>query len=137
MYGYDPLHIHDEISMFLTISTKIVLVKTHVYMKLQKPKWYFPKWKLFYKNSSKSCVWVYMNLSNPQTNLSFIFYIKIKSWHLQTWHKSSWKSSLEGLLLLLDLVQTLIQWTRLLLSTWCNLDEWTLESTRANSKTWF
>ena len=27
MYGYDPLHIHDEISMFLTLSSKTVLVK--------------------------------------------------------------------------------------------------------------
>ena len=31
MYGYDLLHIHDEISIFLTISTKMVLVK-HMYI---------------------------------------------------------------------------------------------------------
>ena len=117
----------------------MVLVKTHIYMKLQNQNGIFLKNENSFNsfinthiNLVCECIWY---LTNPPTNLSFTFYLKIKSWHFQTWHKSSWKTSLEGLLLLLDLVQTLIEWARLLLSTWCNLDARALESTRASSKT--
>jgi len=75
------------------------------------PKWkhfcILPKWKFFYENSSKSCVWVYMvYLSNPPTILSFTFYLK------QNLNKTNLDTSLLlkvfiwSLLLFLDLVQT-------------------------------
>ena len=35
MYGYDPLQIYDEISIFLTLSSKIVLIKHKYILKLK------------------------------------------------------------------------------------------------------
>ena len=49
VYRYDPLHIYDEISMFVTFSSKMVFVKTYVYMKLQKSKRYFQNENSFKK----------------------------------------------------------------------------------------
>ena len=43
VYGYESLHMYDEISMFLTISTKMVLVKTYVNMKFKNQTGIFPK----------------------------------------------------------------------------------------------
>ena len=56
VYGYDPLHNQDEISMFLTISINLVLVERckHEY---QKPNMYFSKRKSFVKTKlSRVCV---------------------------------------------------------------------------------
>ena len=86
MYGYDPLHIHDEISMFLAINTKMVMVKTHVYMKSKNQTGILPKWKSLFQNENsfmkthlnQECVYM-IYLSNPPTILSFTFYLKTKS----------------------------------------------------------
>ena len=69
-------------------------------------------------------------LEQSTTNLSFTYYLKQKILTLK-----KLDSSLENLLLLLDLVQILIQRATLLLSTRCDLDAQTLESTRASFKT--
>ena len=76
MYGYDLLHIHDEISMFLTISTKNGFGLRHVYFEFQKPNRYFSKWKSFYENTNKSwvcvciCTWAIHQLFFPLQFLS-------------------------------------------------------------------
>ena len=63
-------------------------------MKLTNQTGIFLKQKLFYKNTYKSCVWVYMNLSNSPISLSFTFYLKTNLDTYKTRHKS-----LENLLL--------------------------------------
>ena len=51
MYGYDPLHIYDAISMFLTLSTKMVLVKpTHI-LNSKNQTDIFLELKIFYENT--------------------------------------------------------------------------------------
>ena len=59
MHGYDPLHIYDEISMFLTLSTKMVLIKHMYILKFKNQTGIFLKLKFFYENTSKDCVSVY------------------------------------------------------------------------------
>ena len=55
MYGYDPLHIYDEISMFLTLSSKISFDKHKYIMKLKKQTGIFQNENSFMK-THKSCV---------------------------------------------------------------------------------
>ena len=147
MYGYEPLHIHGEISMFLTLSSKTVLVNNTCILWIPKTKpvffkkktlLYFSKNKnYFMKNSSKPRVCVCkIYLSNPPTILSFTFYLKTKSYKNKPRHKSwSWslhlKSSSPSWL-----GPNMIHRARLLLSTWCGLDAQALESNRVSSKTW-
>ena len=77
MYEYDPLHIYDEISMFLTISTKMVLVKTCILWVPKNQTGIFPNENPFMKTQiNLECVCVCMYLSNPPTILSFTFYLK-------------------------------------------------------------
>ena len=62
----------------------MVLVKTHVYMKLKKSKWYFFKMNSFiitHLNFMCECI---RYLSIPPTNLSFTFYLKNKILTKQT-----------------------------------------------------
>ena len=79
VYGYDPLHIHGEISMLLTLSTKSVLVNNTCILWIPKTKpvfcqneTSFLKWKFFYENSSKSRVCVY-NILEQSTNYSILY----------------------------------------------------------------
>ena len=67
----------------------MVLVK-HVYILNSKNQTgIFLELKIFYENTYKSYVWVYMKLSNPPTNLSFTFYLKINLNTYKPKHKSS------------------------------------------------
>ena len=97
---------------------------------------FFPNENPFMKthmNLVCECMWY---LSNPATNLSFTFYLKTNLTKTNLDTSLLLKGFTWSLHLLLDLVQTLIQRARLLLSTWCGLDAQALKSTRASSKTW-
>ena len=56
----------------------MVLVKHMYILNSKNQTGVFLELKIFYENTYKSCVWVYLNLSNPPTNLSFTFYLKNK-----------------------------------------------------------
>ena len=76
MYGYDPLHNQDEISMFLTLSISLVLVERckHEYQKpnnILSQRKIFSKLKIFYENNSIKSVCVYV--LEQSTNYSILY----------------------------------------------------------------
>ena len=102
VYGYDPLHNQDEISIFLVLSKKPWFWLKDKYMRNTKNQTcIFPKWKIFsklknllWKQIYQECVCM-VYLSNPPTILSFTFYLKHKN--LIPRHKSwSWSLPLKS-----------------------------------------
>ena len=79
VYGYDPLHIWDEISMFLTLSSKI---------SFDKSKMIFFKTQNYLMKSHINFVCIY-EFEQSRTNLSFTFYLKLNLHTYKIRHKSS------------------------------------------------